>query len=531
MLLLTTALLLQLSQTGNGFTIGKYSQRSLRLASFAAESSSTARSASESSSRLAEAEESVAKLIADASIMDEDGDSEGVKAATEAFVSKELAQRDAAAELDMPRELAPEAEAAVSVKDLKDFRTMAAEERKAADDESKQKQKSRAARQTQGSKLDDAMAAAGKRFVELKEAKSTGAAPPPSSSPDWSGARSPKPLGRKAALPAPRKSIALPFTMAPAALDGSLAGDVGFDPFYYADSRENLLAYRDAEVKHARLAMLAAAGWPLAELYHPGLARALGTGSFLNADGRNPAVLNGFPGALSVGFVAVAFALVGAVELATLGKQYASARQGDTFAERSVAVAKLDDAATVCGGYGFDPLNLYNLRGVGADGKRAMETAELKNGRLAMLAITGMAIQEAILKTPVVEQTPFFFYPFGKLPEKATDYVDVDAPAPLLTVEGALDPVVKGYGFTEEYQFGTAPPPTAAAAVEDMVDTAAALGEGTAIDSADVAGAVDSLASSLEPIKETLSDAIPAIGDLANTAAAAAAAFPDFGGL
>ena len=125
MLLLTTALLLQFSQTGNGFTIGKYSKRSLRFAPFAAESSSTARSASESSSRLAEAEESVAKLIADTSIMDEDGDSEDLKAATEAFVSKELAQRDAAAELDMPRELAPEAEAAVSVKDLKDFRTMA----------------------------------------------------------------------------------------------------------------------------------------------------------------------------------------------------------------------------------------------------------------------------------------------------------------------------------------------------------------------------------------------------------------------
>ena len=35
-----------------------------------------------------------------------------------------------------------------------------------------------------------------------------------------------------------------------------------------------------------------------------------------------------------------------------------------------------------------------------------MRTSELKNGRLAMMAITGMAIQEAMLKKPVVDQTP-----------------------------------------------------------------------------------------------------------------------------
>ena len=44
-----------------------------------------------------------------------------------------------------------------------------------------------------------------------------------------------------------------------------------------------------------------------------------------------------------------------------------------------------------------------------------METAELKNGRLAMLAITGYAIQEAVYGTPVVDQTPIFFTFFGDL--------------------------------------------------------------------------------------------------------------------
>ena len=40
---------------------------------------------------------------------------------------------------------------------------------------------------------------------------------------------------------------------------------------------------------------------------------------------------------------------------------------------------------------------------------QAMQLAELKNGRLAMMAITGMAVQETLWGKPVVEQTPFFF--------------------------------------------------------------------------------------------------------------------------
>ena len=42
------------------------------------------------------------------------------------------------------------------------------------------------------------------------------------------------------------------------------------------------------------------------------------------------------------------------------------------------------------------------------DARHEMETAEIKNGRLAMLAITGMALQEFVWGTPVVDQTPIF---------------------------------------------------------------------------------------------------------------------------
>merc|ERR1712127_1079869 len=61
----------------------------------------------------------------------------------------------------------------------------------------------------------------------------------------------------------------------PALLDGTLPGDRGFDPFNLASDAGALRWQRKAEIKHARLAMLAAAGWPIAELLHKDIASAL----------------------------------------------------------------------------------------------------------------------------------------------------------------------------------------------------------------------------------------------------------------
>jgi len=59
----------------------------------------------------------------------------------------------------------------------------------------------------------------------------------------------------------------------------------------------------------------------------------------------------------------------------------------------------------VPGNYGFDPLGLYKAKG----NKKVMETAEIKNGRLAMLAITGYAFSEISTGLPVVQETPYLF--------------------------------------------------------------------------------------------------------------------------
>ena len=67
--------------------------------------------------------------------------------------------------------------------------------------------------------------------------------------------------------------------------DGVLAGDIGFDPLGLGDTSEKLTFYREAEVKHARLAMLAAAGWPVAELLNGKLSAFLGVPSLLTHAG------------------------------------------------------------------------------------------------------------------------------------------------------------------------------------------------------------------------------------------------------
>lgn len=98
----------------------------------------------------------------------------------------------------------------------------------------------------------------------------------------------------------------LSFVEAPDYLDGALAGDAGFDPigvvplfsmlaapfsgivstnsnrgrsstFDREEAREVVYTLREAEIKHARIAMLAALGWPVSELYHYQLSQKIGT--------------------------------------------------------------------------------------------------------------------------------------------------------------------------------------------------------------------------------------------------------------
>merc|ERR1719387_2782899 len=148
--------------------------------------------------------------------------------------------------------------------------------------------------------------------------------------------------------------------------DGTLAGDANFDPLQISDTPAALAWYREAEIKHARLAMLAAFGWPVSELTN--------FGNLLNADGRAPSLLNGGLGNVNGVYWGAVVALAVYWEAQGLDKQF----------------GKKDDYLP--GMLDFDPL--------GADSP-SMRGAEITNGRVAMVAITVFALEEAITKAPI----------------------------------------------------------------------------------------------------------------------------------
>jgi hypothetical protein len=186
----------------------------------------------------------------------------------------------------------------------------------------------------------------------------------------------------------PTMSTSLPFMPRPAALTGALPGDVGFDPLGFAKSEADLMNFREAEVKHARLAMLAAAGWPLSEVFDKKIALALHLNPLVDTSDRVPSLLNGGLGKVSPLYWIACIAAAGGVEF--LGMQ-----------------AK-NKSGYFPGSLGFDPLGVYPKE---KEGQERMQLAEIKNGRLAMIAIFAFAIQEFVSKQGVVDETPFFFFP------------------------------------------------------------------------------------------------------------------------
>lgn len=187
-----------------------------------------------------------------------------------------------------------------------------------------------------------------------------------------------------------KMSQALPFQLRPLTLDGTLPGDVGFDPLGFSGTEESLMFNREAEIKHARLAMLAAAGWPLAELFDRKIANIFNADVIVDASNRNPSILNGGLGKINPLYWVLVLGTAAAIDL------------------KQNKLAEQQPEGYFPGNLGWDPLGLYPEDEAG---QRRMQLAEIKNGRLAMIAITAFAFQEAVQKYAVVNQTPFFFKP------------------------------------------------------------------------------------------------------------------------
>lgn len=165
------------------------------------------------------------------------------------------------------------------------------------------------------------------------------------------------------------KSQSLPFLEAPEKLDGSMIGDVGFDPLELSNIQTDLNYARTAELKHGRIAMLAVTGFFVQEYIHlPG------------ADYQNSNPLEAISTVPTSANIQILLGCA-VVELATLDKTYGDGEPGDL---------------------GWDPA--FVLNGKSQEQIDDLKLKELSNGRLAMMAFLGQVVQTALFNKPLLEQ-------------------------------------------------------------------------------------------------------------------------------
>ena len=117
-----------------------------------------------------------------------------------------------------------------------------------------------------------------------------------------------------------------------------------------------------------------------------------GAVALLTDEGRAPALLNGGLDAYAP-FMLLFLGAASYLEINTVDDVY------QTYLYKQ-------EKEYVPGNLEFDPLGLSDKLG-----RTAAAEAEIYNGRLAMLAITGFAMQEALWGQPVVDQWSIFFKP------------------------------------------------------------------------------------------------------------------------
>lgn len=162
-------------------------------------------------------------------------------------------------------------------------------------------------------------------------------------------------------------SKSMPFLPRPEKLDGSMAGDVGFDPMGLSEIQQDLTYARWAELKHGRISMLAIVGLVTQEYFHlPGEA-------YQNSDPFGAVSTVGF------GVNAQIFMGIGIVELANFYKHYDGSEPGDI---------------------GWDQAGL--LRGKSDEYIAKAKEQEIKHCRLAMVAITGATVQTLMFHEPLL---------------------------------------------------------------------------------------------------------------------------------
>ncbi|KAG8464228.1 hypothetical protein KFE25_003291 [Diacronema lutheri] len=183
-------------------------------------------------------------------------------------------------------------------------------------------------------------------------------------------------------------SASIPFAPKPAKLDGTLLGDIGFDPLGLSNLWD-IKWLRAAEIKHGRVGMLAATGFLVQEGYRlPGPA----SNPELFATAKTP--LEALSTAPPLGLAQIV-ALIFLIELVTSSSLLIT----DSFYEDSPNL-KAPAGSGSPGDLGWDPLGL-SAGGLNLD----YAIAELKHGRLAMLGAAGMLAGSLVSGKSISEQT------------------------------------------------------------------------------------------------------------------------------
>lgn len=151
-----------------------------------------------------------------------------------------------------------------------------------------------------------------------------------------------------------------------------------FDPAGISEdkSEARIKYFREAELKHGRVAMLASLGFLVAESFHPLFGGDIDVPSYV-----------AFQATPLQTFWPFVLALLGAIEYNSIEK---FSVPGEGFWTLKPEYEN--------GDLGFDPLG---LKPEDAEEFKTMQTKELNNGRLAMLGIAGMVAQELVSKSNI----------------------------------------------------------------------------------------------------------------------------------
>jgi light-harvesting complex I chlorophyll a/b binding protein 4 len=166
-------------------------------------------------------------------------------------------------------------------------------------------------------------------------------------------------------------SKSVPFLVKPPALDGSMVGDVGFDPVGLSDNFD-LRWLRESELKHGRVSMLAVVGFVSSQFVN-----------FPMYSGMHVDDSNAAPAAVGASAMLQIVLAAGFEEYRT--------NKGNVTME-----TMFSDPARVPGDLGFDPMGYKKS----ADYAK-LQVNEIKNGRLAMLAIGGMIHHNFVTGEPL----------------------------------------------------------------------------------------------------------------------------------